>query len=135
MGRCLIGLLALCVSLSAVARDLPIKIRQDMNYDKARKILIRDGWQIPALGPYGENPYHDEETAQNCSSSKEMTKFCLKYPEVYSQDPQGGSYAIFFDGSDHALFVSMYGPTDMWYVRRYHYSFDCMSDPDNKKCK
>jgi len=95
---CLLGCMCSFTVLAA-----PLHIKQGMSYTKARKNLLRDGWQIVSMHklPNGTPSCdHLQNDNQNC-----------KYLEVDSCSGSGMGYCnmIFYDGEMKYLYVTTSG--------------------------
>ena len=81
------------------------KLRQKMNYEAARSIILRSGFQAPAPPAYGyskDNP----KVISECSGDVDL---CNSYPEIESCSGQGWCRLEFMDAYRNKLIVITYG--------------------------
>lgn len=98
-----LALIGMSFSLSAQA-NLPIKIKQGMDYQKARKILLKSGWQIVPMNvkPNG---------MPVCYPSFGKKNHCKGQFEIAYCAPTGLAYCqmVFYDGRKTYLDITTIG--------------------------
>lgn len=105
----LFGVILICSSLASVAAELPINLRQGMDYDVGRKALLNSGWQTEPRST--RSPDMSMAEATMCGKSKEFSdRMCRKYPEydgcghvcnMYFIDAEGHRLGVSTDHNDH----------------------------------
>lgn len=101
--------LASVTCLSAVfpvsAEVLEIKLRKNMPYQNAKKLLVNAGWQYASLPAYGYRET-DQKVRSECFG---QVKICNEYPEISSCSGQGYCLMSFYDHFGNVLSVTTYG--------------------------
>ena len=95
----------LSVLFPVSAEVLEIKLRKDMPYQDAKKILINAGWQYANLPAYGYRET-DQKVRSECFGE---VKICNKYPELLTCSGQGYCQMSFYDHFGNVLSVTTYG--------------------------
>lgn len=103
------------------AADLRVNIKQGMTYEKARKALIKSGWQTTVMHqlPNGTPVCSDYEW------NKETNKKCFYEIVSCSGTGMGFCSAVFYDGGNKYLEVITSGEgddTEIGYVRKWNKS-------------
>ncbi len=96
--------LCCCILTSRVfAENLPINIKKGMPYLKARKILIKKGWQTVAM----HTTAHGTPICSMGSSEEYVPKIACKYEEIEDCSGTGMGFCsmYFFDGENKYLQV------------------------------
>ena len=96
-----------------------LNIKQYMEYDIARKIILEAGWQSPSIPPYGYANDHPKVISE-CAGDTEL---CNKYPEI---DSCGSGYCRmqFSDAYERQLTIITYGELgngayiDSWKIKK-----------------
>lgn len=95
----------LSVVFPVSAEVLEIKLRKDMPYQDAKKILINAGWQYASLPAYGYRET-DKKVRSECFGE---IKICNEYPELLTCSGQGYCKMSFYDHFGNVLSVTTYG--------------------------